>query len=88
MRIIWSAAAPEHTYGCAIVNAVLRADRRAMIIDAKVTDHPNLVALAYAMYQQSNAEAVVVISNADTTRQLVYEMEARKIAAFGPIFDS
>lgn len=70
------------------MNAVLQADRQAVIIDTKKTGHPDLVALTYALYRKIGAEAVVIISNANVTRQLVYEMETRKIAAFGPIFDS
>lgn len=88
MRIIWSARSPELTYGCRIMNAVLQADPQAMIIDTQKTGTPDLVALTYALYCKIEAEAVVVISNASVTPQLVYEMETRKIAAFGPIFDS
>lgn len=59
-----------------------------MIIDTQKTGHPDLAALTYALYCKIKAEAVVVISNGTVTPQLVYEMETRKIAAFGPIFDS
>ena len=88
MRIIWSAHFPETTYGADIMKAVLRADRRAVIIDTKRTGHPNLPALTYAAYNAIRAEAVVVISNPAVTRQVVDEMVARKVPAFGPIFDS
>ncbi|KAK3686789.1 hypothetical protein LTR37_019468 [Vermiconidia calcicola] len=88
MRIIWSARFPETTYGPEIMKAVLRADRRAMIIDTKKTGTPDLPALTYAMTKTENAEAVVVISNPTVTKKVVFEMEARGVAAFGPIFDS
>lgn len=88
MRIIWSARSPEMTYRCRIMNAVFQADPQAMIIDTQKTGHPDLAALTYALYCKIKAEAVVVISNGTVTPQLVYEMETRKIAAFGPIFDS
>ena len=70
------------------MNAVLQADKQAIVIDTEKTGHPDLVALTYALYRKIRAEAVVVISNVSVTSQLVYEMETRKIAAFGPIFDS
>ena len=88
IRIIWSARSPEMTYGCRIMNAVLQADPQAVIIDTQKTGHPNLVALTYALHRKIKAEAVVVIGNGSVTPQLVYEMETRGIAAFGPIFDS
>ncbi|KAK3704655.1 hypothetical protein LTR37_013754 [Vermiconidia calcicola] len=88
MRIIWSTRFPETTYGPEIMKAVLRADRRAMIIDTKKTGTPDLPALTYAMAKAENAEAVVVISNPTVTKKVVFEMEARGVAAFGPIFDS
>lgn len=88
VRIVWSARFPEVTYGHEIMKAVLRADRRALIIDTKKTGHPNLPALTFAMYAAMGAEAVVVISNPNVTKLVVYEMEARGVPAFGPIFDS
>ena len=88
MRVIWSARDPENTYGLGIVNAVLRADRRAIIVDTKKTGHPNMPALSYAAFESFGAEAVVVISNPAVTAKVVFEMESRGVPAFGPIFDS
>lgn len=88
MRVIWSARFPEATFGKGMMDAVLRADKHALVIDTKKTGHPNLPALAYALYKQSGAEAVIVISNPKVTRDVVYEMESRKIPAFGAVFDS
>lgn len=88
MRIIWSARCPEKTYGSEIIKAVLKADRRAIIIDTKLTGHPNLPALAYALYEGIRAEAVVIISNPAVTKKVVFEMESRRVPAFGAIFDS
>ena len=88
MRIIWSARSPEKTYGSEIMRVVLRADKRAIIIDTKKTGHPDLTALAWAMYEGIRAEAVVIISNPAVTRKVVFEMECRGVAAFGAIFDS
>lgn len=88
MQIIWSARSPQLTYGEDIMRAVVKADRRAIIVDTKQTGHPDLPALTYAMWEARNAEAVVVISNPVVTRKVVYEMEARGVPAFGAIFDS
>lgn len=88
MRVIWSARSPLETYGTEIINSVLRADRRAIIVDTKKTGHPNLPALTYATYEDFNAEAVVVVSNPVVTAKVVFEMESRGVPAFGPIFDS
>jgi hypothetical protein len=44
--------------------------------------------LAYAAYLESEAEAVVCISNSKVTWQVVHGLEKRGIPAFGPIWDS
>ena len=88
VRVIWSARDPENTYGLEIINAVLRADRRAIIVDTKKTGHPNMAPLTYAAYQSFGAEAVMVVSNPAVTAKVVFEMESRGVPAFGPIFDS
>ncbi|KAK5112289.1 hypothetical protein LTR85_011561 [Meristemomyces frigidus] len=88
MRIIWSARFPEATYQREILDNVFRADKDAIVIDTKKTGHPDLIALAYASVQEICAEAVMIISNPTVTREVMYAMEARKIPAFGPIFDS
>ena len=88
LRIIWSARSPQETYGEGIMRAVLRADKRAIVIDTKKTGHPDLPALTYAVYADIGAEAVVVISNPTVTGKLVFEMESRGVPAFGPVFDS
>jgi hypothetical protein len=88
MRVIWAARDPESTYGAEIINAVLRADRRAIIVDTKKIGYPNMPALTYAAYESFAAEAVMVVSNPAVTAKVVFEMESRGVPAFGPIFDS
>ena len=88
MRIIWSARFPESTYGAEIMDAVLRADEQAVIIDTKKTGHPDLPALTHAMFKRIAAEAIVIISNPGVTKKVVFEMECRGAPAFGAIFDS
>ncbi|KAI9796193.1 MAG: hypothetical protein M1833_006444 [Piccolia ochrophora] len=87
-RILWSTRHPQSTYGSAVMNAVLRADHDAMIIDTNATGRPDLVGLAYQLYVNYDAEAVFVISNPASTRKVVYGMESRGIPAYGPIWDS
>lgn len=87
-RVLWSTISPLKTYGKGIVDAVLGADPQGVIIDTRASGRPDMVALTYQLYQESEAEAVVVISNPKLTRKVVYGMESRGVAAFGPIFDS
>ncbi|KAK5116191.1 hypothetical protein LTR62_008517 [Meristemomyces frigidus] len=88
MRILWSARSPAQTYQADIMNDVLRADGNAVIIDTKRTGKPDLIALTFALAKECAAEAVMIISNPAVTREVVYGMESRGIAAFGAIFDS
>ncbi|KAF2773997.1 hypothetical protein EJ03DRAFT_264090 [Teratosphaeria nubilosa] len=87
-RVLWSARWPEQTYQTGLIRNVLAADPEAIIIDTKKTGPPNLAALTYALVKEIDAEAVMIISNPKATREVVFEMEARKIVAFGAIFDS
>ncbi|KAK0629468.1 hypothetical protein B0T17DRAFT_489167 [Bombardia bombarda] len=53
VRIIWSAPAPEETYGRALIDLVYRTDPRAIIIDTRKTGRPDLVKIAYRVWEQS-----------------------------------
>ena len=88
MRVVWSAQSPLATYGHGIIKAVYRADPDAIIVDTKKTGRGNLLALAYAMFVESDCEAAIVISNPVVTKKVVYGLETRGIPAYGPIFDS
>jgi len=87
-RVLWSTPHPEQTYGAKIMNAVLKADPDAIIWNTRTLGRPDMVALTYQLVQQSNAEAVFIISNPKVTRKVVYGMETRGIPAYGAIFDS
>lgn len=87
-RVLWSTPDPLQTYGKSIIDEVLQADPEAVIIDTKISGRPDMVVLAYQLYLDTEAEAVFVISNPSLTRKVVYGMESRGIAAFGPIWDS
>ncbi|KAL8878804.1 MAG: hypothetical protein Q9198_003462 [Flavoplaca austrocitrina] len=87
-RLLWSTPDPEKTYGESIMESVCKADPDAMIINTRASGRPDMVALAYHLYVQSNAEAVFCISNPRLTQKIVYGMESRGIPAYGPIWDS
>lgn len=50
--------------------------------------YPDIVMETYKLYMGCGAEAGYVISNPKVTRKVVFGMESRGIAAYGPIFDS
>ena len=87
-RVLWSTPDPLQTYGESMIDEVLKADPDVMIIDTRISGRPDLVTLTYHLYLEAKAEAVFVISNRSLTRRVVYGMESRGIAAFGPIWDS
>ncbi|PPR06024.1 hypothetical protein CVT26_007503 [Gymnopilus dilepis] len=87
-RILWSTPNPESTYGPEIVQSVLEADPDAVVWNTKTLGRPDLISLTYWLVQQSQAEAVFTISNRAATKEVVYAMNTRGIAAYGAIFDS
>ena len=88
IRLIWSTRSPRTTYGDALVDEILQVQPDALIWDTDVRGKPDLVTLAYAAVQSFGAEAVICISNQKLTEQVVEEMEARGIPAYGAIWDS
>ncbi|KAH7359416.1 surfactin synthetase subunit 3 [Plectosphaerella cucumerina] len=87
-RVLWSTKNPISTYGQGIMDTILAADPDALIWDTDERGRPDLVKLAYNLYKESGAECVAIISNGPTTNKFVYQMEARGVPAFGPIWDS
>ncbi|EME40238.1 hypothetical protein DOTSEDRAFT_137794 [Dothistroma septosporum NZE10] len=88
VRIVWSARFPETTYGSGIIETVLKADKDAIIIDTKQTGRPDLLRLIWAAYKEINAEAVLCVSTMKVCEELTFELEARGVPVFTPIFDS
>lgn len=87
-RVLWSTPHPLETFGKEIMDNVLEADPKAVIWNTRTQGKPDLAALAYQMYRESDCEAVCIISNKKVTQQFVYRMESRGVPAFGAIFDS
>lgn len=87
-RILWSTRNAEKTYRRGILNEVRRADADAVVWDTDEMGRPDLVRLSWDLYRESGAECVCIVSNARTTKRVVYQLEARGIPAFGPIWDS
>ena len=87
-RLIWSTRNPRKTYGDQLVDEILEVQAEAVIWDTDAHGKPDLVKLAYQVYQEFDAEAVICISNKKLTWQVVYGMESRNIPAYGAIWDS
>jgi len=56
VRVIWSAPSPLETFGQGVMDAVLRADPNAVILDTRKTGRPDLVRIAYRMWEASKYE--------------------------------
>ncbi|KAK8107924.1 uncharacterized protein PG998_009937 [Apiospora kogelbergensis] len=77
-----------HTYGDGVVAAVRSADPNALIWNTTERGYPDIVAETNKLVQESDAEAVFVISNPKVTDKVVMGMLTRGVAAYGAIFDS
>jgi len=86
--LVWSTRNPRKTYGSELVEDILHVQPKALIWDTDQRGKPDLVQLAYQVYRDSGAEAVICISNKKVTWQVVSELESRGIPAFGAIWDS
>jgi hypothetical protein len=88
-RVIWSTPSPFETYGDEICRMVKEVDMHAVIWDTRTEERrPDLLRLAWELYEEERAEAVFVISNPKLTRKVVYGLASRGVPAFGPIWDS
>jgi hypothetical protein len=87
-RLVWSTKSPRKTYGDALVDEILSVLPDALIWDTDAHGRPDLVRLAYQVYREFDAEAVICISNKKLTWKIVYGMESRGIPAYGAIWDS
>ena len=89
-RLLWSARTPAKTFGDSVIDEVMTADPHAVIIDTSKQggSRPDMVRIAYSLYKDCGAEAVVIISNPKLTYDVVYGLETRGGPAYGAIWDS
>jgi ketopantoate hydroxymethyltransferase len=76
------------TYGKGIMDTVRKTDGNAVVVDTEKDGRKDMVLLALKLYQESKAEAVIVISNTEGTYRVVRELESRGIPAYGSIWVS
>lgn len=88
MRVVWQTRSPLKTYGQGVLDMVARMDSNAIILDTNKTGRTDMIPLIQRLAAEFDAEAVCVISNPFLTKKLVYDLEARGVPAYGPIFDS
>ena len=89
MRIVWQTRSPMKTYGQGVLDCVHSLDKDPIVVDSsKSGKRKDMLPLVLGLVESFNAEAVLVLSNPFFTRNMVFELEARGIPAYGPIFDS
>ena len=87
-RLVWSTRTPRDTYGDDLVDEIEAVQPDALVWDTVRDGKPDLVELALRAHREFDAEAVICISNKNTTWHVVEELEARGVPAFGAIWDS
>ena len=87
-QLVWVTRNPLRTYGPQLLAEIQAAAPDARIWDTDADGKPDLADLAADAYRRTGAEAVICISNQDTTGRLVGELRRRGIPAYGPIWDS
>ncbi|KAK3693386.1 hypothetical protein B0T22DRAFT_476234 [Podospora appendiculata] len=88
MRVVWQTRSPVKTYGERTMELVRRMDAQPVIFDTSEGGRADMLPEILRLYKEFEAEAVCVISNPATTRDIVYRCELRGVPAYGPIFDS
>lgn len=88
IHLFWSTRDPFETYGPDIAAVIQGMGKRAHIHNTSTMGRPNTLPIITDMYRYTGSEAVFVISNPKLTIDLVLDLEALGIPAFGPIWDS
>ena len=70
-----------------MLSSVFAADEHAVVVDTTVV-RADLATLAYALVQEGNAEAIMIISNPEIARKVRFAMQVRKVPILGAIFHS
>jgi hypothetical protein len=87
-HLVWVTRDPYGTYGDGFVNEIMAAAPDATIWNTDERGKPDVLALAYAAYLATGAEAVICVANRSVTQRVVHSLERMRIPAFGPIWDS
>ena len=87
-KLVWATRNPRKTYGDKMVDEILESQPDALIWDTDAFGKPDMVKLAYKVVMETDAEAVICISNKKLTWLVVEGMESRNIPAYGAIWDS
>ena len=88
INLFWSTRDPLTTYGPGIGAIVTALGKNAYIHNTSTMGRPSTLQLVMKQFQETNSEAVIVISNPKLTFKLVKDLEHSGIPAFGPIWDS
>lgn len=88
INLFWSTRDPLETYGPKITSVILGLGEKAHIHNTSTMGRPNTLPTVMDLYKRTGSEAVVVISNPKLTIDLVLDLEALGVPAFGPIWDS
>jgi len=88
ITLFWSTRDPLETYGSKVGDVVLGMGTDAVIWNTTTQGRPNTLPTVLEMYERTEAEAVIVISNPKLTINLVLDLEGLGVPAFGPIWDS
>ncbi|KAJ7948410.1 Integral membrane protein TmpA [Quillaja saponaria] len=87
--LIWVAKEIELNYGKEIKELVSKHPRKKVIVhDTAIGGRPNVAKMSVDAAIRWNAEAVVVTSNPEGSRDIIRECKRAGIPAFGPIWDS
>ncbi|RGP74532.1 hypothetical protein FSPOR_1109 [Fusarium sporotrichioides] len=88
VTLFWSTRDPFKTYGPNIASIIEEMGDDAHIHNTSTMGRPNTLPTVLDLYKKTESEAVVVISNPKLTIDLVLDLQALGVPAFGPIWDS
>lgn len=87
-RLVWVTRDPRATYGDRLVDEIETAQPYAVIWNTTAQGKPDVFQVTVDAFEQSGADAVIIVSNQGVTDRLVAEFARRGVPAFGPIWDS
>lgn len=88
LQLIWQTWNRNRTYGPDILSLVNQLCLNPPVVDTGSSGQVDIVPIFQELVREIDTEAVCVISNPGLTKRVVFELKARGVLAFGPIFDS